>query len=116
MNHHHKHMDKKTIIRRIGFVIGGIAIAGLFAFLFGFFVMVLWNWLMPAIFGLTKISYWQAWGLVVLSHLLFKGPHHPNKNRQNHEDPYGWKEKFHKKFKNICCDKPENQSEETPQI
>jgi len=35
-------------------------------------VMLLWNWLMPAIFGLTKLTYWQAWGLLILSSILFK--------------------------------------------
>jgi hypothetical protein len=35
--------------------------------------MLLWNWLMPDIFGLKEISYWQAWGLFLLSTLLFKG-------------------------------------------
>jgi len=32
----------------------------------------LWNWLMPAIFGLTTITFWQAWGLSFLSSILFK--------------------------------------------
>ena len=31
----------------------------------------LWNVLMPAIFGLPAISFWQALGLLVLSRLLF---------------------------------------------
>jgi hypothetical protein len=35
-------------------------------------VMLLWNWLMPVIFGLTKISFWQALGLNLLSGFLFK--------------------------------------------
>ena len=35
-------------------------------------VMALWNWLMPVIFGLGKISFWQALGLNLLSALLFK--------------------------------------------
>jgi hypothetical protein len=34
----------------------------------------LWNWLMPAIFGLRAITYWQALGLLGLSWLLFGGP------------------------------------------
>lgn len=44
----------------------------LVAFLFGWFVMLLWNWLMPVIFGLTTIGYWQAWGLLMLGGFLFK--------------------------------------------
>ena len=43
--------------------------------LFGFLVMWLWNWLMPALFGLHAISYWQALGLLVLSKILFGGFH-----------------------------------------
>jgi hypothetical protein len=37
-------------------------------------VQHLWNWLMPAIFGLHMITYWQAFGLISLSWLLFGGP------------------------------------------
>jgi len=57
----------------VGMVIGGLALAVLFAFLFGWLVMLLWNWLMPTIFSLPAITYWQAWGLVLLSHILIKG-------------------------------------------
>jgi hypothetical protein len=39
----------------------------------GVALMLLWNWLMPEIFGLPVISYWQALGLLALTHLLFKG-------------------------------------------
>jgi hypothetical protein len=45
----------------------------LFVALFGFVVMALWNWLMPALFGLKAIGYWQALGLVVLCRILFGG-------------------------------------------
>ncbi len=35
-------------------------------------VMWLWNWLMPVIFGLGKISLMQAFGILLLSTILFK--------------------------------------------
>ena len=35
--------------------------------------MLLWNWLMPAIFGLTAICFWQALGLLALCRILFGG-------------------------------------------
>lgn len=35
--------------------------------------MLLWNALLPAIFGVTIINYWQALGLLVLGRLLFGG-------------------------------------------
>jgi predicted membrane chloride channel (bestrophin family) len=41
--------------------------------LFGFLIMWLWNWLMPALFGLHAIRFWQALGLVILSKILFSG-------------------------------------------
>ena len=57
----------EKVVLVIGFVILG---AGLL-FLFGFVVMLLWNWLMPEIFGLKTLTYWQAWGMLALSCILF---------------------------------------------
>lgn len=54
-------------------VIGGILLAVLLAFLFGLAVKSLWNWLMPDIFGLPQLGYWQSVGLVLLGHMLFGG-------------------------------------------
>src|SRR5262252_1623774 len=45
----------------------------LFTALFGFIVMQLWNWVMPAVFGWHAITFWQALGLLLLSKLLFGG-------------------------------------------
>lgn len=42
-------------------------------FLLGFVVQGLWNWLMPPIFGLKVIGYWQSLGLILLGKLLFGG-------------------------------------------
>lgn len=41
--------------------------------LLSFIVMLLWNWLMPALFGWRLITYWQALGILVLSKILFGG-------------------------------------------
>lgn len=35
-------------------------------------LMFLWNWLMPGIFGLPQIGFWQACGLQLMAGLLFK--------------------------------------------
>jgi hypothetical protein len=51
----------------------GIAIVAAFIFLFGMFVQLLWNQVMPAVFGLRTITYLQAVGLLLLSRLLFGG-------------------------------------------
>jgi len=45
-----------------------IVIAG-----FGQAVLHLWNWLMPSLFGLRSITFWQALGLLALSWVLFGG-------------------------------------------
>jgi hypothetical protein len=45
----------------------------LFGWLFGELVMHLWNWLMPMLFGLRLITFWQALGLLVLSRILVGG-------------------------------------------
>jgi Ca2+/H+ antiporter, TMEM165/GDT1 family len=36
-------------------------------------VLYLWNWLMPQLFALHPLTYWQAVGLLGLSWLLFGG-------------------------------------------
>jgi len=43
--------------------------------LFSFVVMWLWNRLMPNLFGLHVLSFWQALGLLILSKILFSGFH-----------------------------------------
>ena len=35
--------------------------------------MLLWNWLMPDLFHLPAISFWQAAGLLLLCKILFGG-------------------------------------------
>lgn len=50
-----------------------IAYIAAFALIFSLPIMWLWNWLMPVIFGLTKITWLQAFGLSVLSGFFFRG-------------------------------------------
>jgi hypothetical protein len=40
---------------------------------FGFVVMNLWNWLVPALFAGRAITFWQALGVLALSRILFGG-------------------------------------------
>jgi hypothetical protein len=60
-------------MEKVLIVVGSIVVALGFGLLMGFPVMWLWNWLMPVLFGLIKISFWQAVGLTWLCHFLFKG-------------------------------------------
>lgn len=41
-------------------------------------VMLLWDWLMPSIFGLREITWFEAWGLNFLCGLLFNKSHTTN--------------------------------------
>ena len=52
-----------------------VALVIVIATVVGFVVMHLWNWLMPAVFGLKPITYLQAIGLLLLSKILFGGFH-----------------------------------------
>lgn len=52
-----------------------IVLVPTFLALFGAVTMWLWNWLMPEIFKLPTIGFWQAVGILVLSQILFKGGH-----------------------------------------
>jgi len=45
----------------------------IFVFFGGETVMLLWNWLAPALFGLREVTFWQALGLLALCRILFGG-------------------------------------------
>ena len=61
----------KSSFESIAAFLGMIAIV---IVLLGYPLMMLWNWLMPVIFGLPEITFWQAIGLNLLSTVLFKSP------------------------------------------
>lgn len=62
-------------------------------------LMLLWNWLMPAIFGLGIITFWQALGLLALSKILFGGARHPRSKWQDREKAKMHREHFSERFK-----------------
>ncbi len=68
----HKIRTKSPAVIAGWILLGAIAIVGI-AILFGYIIMSLWNWLMPDIFGLTTITYWQAVGLFILAKIIFGG-------------------------------------------
>ena len=72
-----------------GWIILGVVGAVLFAFLFGYFVMLLWNWLMPALFGLAVIKYWQAFVIIILARLIFGTMGgHKDHHKKNMKPPF----------------------------
>lgn len=83
-------------------------------FVFGSAVMLLWNHLLPALFGFNPITFWQAIGLLVLAKILFggfRGGHghckchchgHHHHERWMHLSPEE-KEKMKSQLKDRCC-------------
>ena len=76
-----------AVARIVAMTIAGIIGAVIIAFLFGYFVMLLWNWLMPPLFHAGTINYWQAFGLVILAKILFGGSGGGHSGSRSH----GWK-------------------------
>jgi len=62
---------RDKILSTIGAALTAIATVIVLGFLTGLFVELLWNWLVPGIFGLPWIGFWQACGLLVLTGMLF---------------------------------------------
>lgn len=77
-----------------------------FVALAGWAVMSLWNWLMPAIFGLTVIGFWQALGLLLLSKILFGG-FKGGSHRGWEDKKVQWKQKMTERFNRLS---PEEQA------
>ena len=50
----------------------GLAAMGVFIFIGGEVVKLLWNWLAP-LFGLPLVTFWQAFALLALCRILFGG-------------------------------------------
>ncbi len=57
------------------FLIAPFALAGivLVTFIGGAIVKLLWNWLVPPLFGWHEITFWQAFALLALCRILFGG-------------------------------------------
>lgn len=79
------------------------AFIGVFA-LGGVIVMLLWNWLMPVIFGLTAISFLQALGLMLLSRLLLCGFGHKGGFHGKHKHLHEHRRDIHEKMRGMSRD------------
>lgn len=110
---------KSFWIKRAIFIPIAIA-AGVF--IFGLAVMCLWNAILPAVLGVTVISFWQALGILLLAKILFGGfPGHCKGGHQRFHDHHmhmrdKWmhlsaeeKEKMRSKW--CGCDEPSDKKE-----
>ena len=73
----------------------GAAIAAaviVFIAVFSWAVMLLWNYLVPALFHGPGIGYWQALGLLVLCRILFGGIR--TRGGHGHFGRYRWRERW----------------------
>ncbi|MBL3657947.1 hypothetical protein [Fulvivirga sediminis] len=94
----------------------GIVAVLAFGALFGYIVMILWNWLVPELFHGPSVTYGQAIGLLILSKLLFGGFHGKGGRKESFKEKFrhmspeqreGLKRKFARKWK---CDFPKKES------
>jgi len=72
-------------MRRKWIYMAPVAILGilLVGFIAGEAVKLLWNWLMPPLFGLGQLTYWKALGLLALCRILFGGTGRHGSYRSN---------------------------------
>ncbi|WP_216843043.1 hypothetical protein [Granulicella sp. S190] len=91
MNHHPVHRAVKFAMFAL---VGGVAI--------GFFVKVMWNILMPPIFGWHMITFWQGLGLFVLSKVLFGGFHRHSGGGRNR-----WRRGMKERWENMTPEERE---------
>lgn len=67
-------------------LVGLVAVLGI-----GALVMWLWNAILPSVFNVGRVSYWQALGILILSKILFDGLGGP---KRHGPPPHVWREKF----------------------
>ena len=58
---------------KIKWLLRGLLFGIAFVAFFSLILMLLWNALIPQIFGLTQLTYLQAAGILILSKIIFSG-------------------------------------------
>ena len=64
---------RRRFKRNLVWIVPAVLVVGT-ALVFGLGMLVVWLWRVTLvdIFGIKPISFWQAWGLILLSQILFK--------------------------------------------
>ena len=88
----------RRLTRILKFLVFGV----LFVAIFGFAVMRLWNWLMPGLFGLHALTYWQALGILILSKILFGGF-----RGGRHGSPWYWRRRMTERWQQMTPEERE---------
>ena len=105
MRFHGQERGTRFWIKRAIFIPIAIA-AGIF--IFGSVVMLLWNNLLPIVFGFKVITFWQAIGLLVLAKILFggfkgRGGHWGGRHKMREE----WKKKLEERMSTMTEEEKE---------
>lgn len=61
----------KNLISKVLIIVSVLAMYAFVSIVLSIPVLLLWNWLVPTIFGITKITLGQAWGISLLCGILF---------------------------------------------
>jgi len=77
-------------------------------FLLGQIVLHLWNWLMPVLFHLPMITFWQGLGLLVLSWMFFGGLRGSGPRSGYHRH---WRRRLHEHWEEMSPEEREKFSE-----
>ena len=98
-------------------LIAPLALMGVLLFMFigGELVKLLWNWLLPPLFGWKTIGFWQALGLLALCRILFgsrtfyRGPRTGHRRRLRERMAERWgkmtpeeRERWRQSFRGRC--------------
>lgn len=63
----------KNAYEKFGVLCGVLFVIITFSLLIAFPIKWLWNGVMPDMFGLPEITFWKAYGMYFLFHLLLRG-------------------------------------------
>jgi hypothetical protein len=99
-------MKRWWMLRIVKFILGLIAAT----LVLGFVVMTLWNALIPDLFGGHPLAFWQAVGLLLLSHILLRSwgfGRHGNGWRRDR-----WRRRFEEKLAAMSPEEREKFKEE----
>ena len=105
----------RRIAKWIAMGIAAMIAITIFIFLGGVIVQLLWNWLLPPLFNLPQLSFWQALGLLALCRILFGGfgrggsPRRGWGGRMSREE----RELFRQRMRDRCSADPAEKAPET---
>src|SRR5690242_8248170 len=69
-----RHSGRRRFMRRNVYWIAPLGVVAMAGFFLGIGVLVEWLWRVTLVdlFAIKPITFWQAWGLILLSQILFK--------------------------------------------